>query len=114
MPYLFPIMPMNTLYSIDAVRTIEKSALASLPTGTLMQRAGKAASDLAKDILAGIPDNVIRILVLAGPGNNGGDALEMAANLADEGFHVSVLLVLNRKNPSAFLVLDCGKACQAT
>ena len=100
MPYLFPIMPMNTLYSIDAVRTIEKSALASLPTGTLMRRAGKAASDLAKDILAGIPDNVNRILVLAGPGNNGGDALEMAANLADEGFHVSVLLVLNRKNPS--------------
>ncbi len=65
-----------------------------------MQRAGKAASDLAKKILAKAPDIENRILVLAGPGNNGGDALEMAANLANDGFPVSVLLVLNRKNPS--------------
>lgn len=65
-----------------------------------MQRAGKAASDLAKDILAKTPGPADTVLVLAGPGNNGGDALEMAANLANEGFPVSVLLVLNRKNPS--------------
>lgn len=91
---------MNALYPIDAIRIIEKSALNSLPTGTLMQRAGKAASDLARQILAKIPNSENSILVLAGPGNNGGDALEMAANLANDGFPVSVLLVLNRKNPS--------------
>ncbi|MGN0918711.1 MAG: NAD(P)H-hydrate epimerase, partial [Oxalobacter sp.] len=91
---------MNALYPIDAIRIIEKSALNSLPTGTLMQQAGKAASGLARQILAKIPNSENSILVLAGPGNNGGDALEMAANLANDGFPVSVLLVLNRKNPS--------------
>ncbi len=65
-----------------------------------MQRAGKVASDFAKSILSKTPDHENKILVLVGPGNNGGDALEMAANLANDGFHVSVLLVLNRKNPS--------------
>ena len=43
---------MNALYSIDAIRTIERSALADLPKGTLMQRAGNEAANLAMQMLA--------------------------------------------------------------
>ena len=43
---------MNALYSIDAIRTIERSALADLPKGTLMQRAGSEAASLAMHMLA--------------------------------------------------------------
>ena len=89
---------MNALYSIKAVRTIEQTALAELPKGTLMQRAGRKAADLALSILSRQGDDTPgKVLVLAGPGNNGGDALEMATLLADAGIHVSVLLVANRK-----------------
>lgn len=88
---------MNALYSIDAIRTIEQAALADLPTGTLMQRAGKQAAALAMSLLSGHPEKQKTVLVLAGPGNNGGDALEMATILADSGIFVSVLLVSDRK-----------------
>ena len=62
-----------------------------------MQRAGRKAADLALSILSRQSDTPGKVFVLAGPGNNGGDALEMATLLADAGIHVSVLLVANRK-----------------
>ena len=88
---------MNALYSINAIRTIERAALADLPTGTLMQRAGREAAKLAMSLLSSSTQIKKEVLVLAGPGNNGGDALEMAVLLADSGISVSVLLVSNRK-----------------
>ncbi|NIA00229.1 NAD(P)H-hydrate dehydratase [Massilia sp. CCM 8734] len=68
---------MKSLYSVAEIRSIEHSMAESLPAGTLMQRAGEAAASAARAMLAGR-----KVLVLAGPGNNGGDALEVAANLA--------------------------------
>ena len=47
---------MNALYSIDAVRTLEQAALADLPTGTLMQRAGRQAATLAMSLLSDLPE----------------------------------------------------------
>jgi hydroxyethylthiazole kinase-like uncharacterized protein yjeF len=79
----------NPLYSVAQIRAIEQAAQAQLPPGTLMQRAGEAASTYALEVLGGLPPG--RILVLAGPGNNGGDALEVAANLADLGANVDVV-----------------------
>ena len=68
---------MTPLYSVAEIREMEHAAAASLPEGALMQRAGRAAADCAASMReAGY------VLVLAGPGNNGGDALEAAANLA--------------------------------
>jgi len=77
---------MTALYSVAEIRGIEQHATATLPPGTLMQRAGLAAAAAALD-MAGTGS----VLVLAGPGNNGGDALEAAANLSQAGVEVSIV-----------------------
>lgn len=53
----------------------------------LMERAGLAAAAVARDMLA---DRRARVLVLAGPGNNGGDAFVVARHLASWFFDVVV------------------------
>jgi len=72
----------------DALRAIERQALAALPPGTLMARAGAALARhvalLARDQPRGRP-----IEVLVGPGNNGGDALTAAMRLHELGFAVT-------------------------
>jgi hydroxyethylthiazole kinase-like uncharacterized protein yjeF len=79
------------LYSVAEIRAIEQAALPALPPYTLMQRAGAAAASAARRL---IPDSqAARILVLAGPGNNGGDALEAACDLSSGGLEVTVLLM---------------------
>ncbi len=83
---------MNPLYSVAQIRDIERLAAAGLPGGTLMERAGRAAADVALDLLPCATANA-HVLVLAGPGNNGGDAFEVAAHLAREGAQVSIIRV---------------------
>src|SRR5208283_3916873 len=66
------------------VRAIERTA-AGAP---LMERAGLAAAGAARDALAG---HVPRVLVLVGPGNNGGDALVVARWLKSWFFDVTAV-----------------------
>lgn len=81
------------LYRISEIRQIEQSAKALNPIPTLMQRAGAAAAQWALTILS--PEKSGPILVLAGPGDNGGDALECAALLAQQcPHHVTEINVL--------------------
>ncbi len=87
---------MSNLYTVEELRGIEALALAELPPGTLMQRAGKEAAELALRILSSRHEKA-NVLVLAGPGNNGGDALEMAIVLAENRVNVSVLQLSSRK-----------------
>lgn len=84
--------PFQPLYSVAQVRAIESAALSSVPPGTLMQRAGAAVARLALSRLPEI-NAATRVLIAAGPGNNGGDALEAAALLAREGLKITVLLL---------------------
>src|SRR5450830_951120 len=81
---------MNALFSIAEIRQIEHAARASLPPGTLMQRAGEACARQALALTAGEDD--VHILILAGPGNNGGDALEAAHYLSQFDLQVAVAL----------------------
>jgi hydroxyethylthiazole kinase-like uncharacterized protein yjeF len=77
------------LFSSDASRAIEQQGQAGLPAHTLMRRAGRAVARLA---LAAMPQ-ALRIWIVAGPGNNGGDGLDAAIHLQAAGRHVEVTLL---------------------
>ena len=66
----------------------------------LMERAAKAMSRAIVEIW----DNSFPVVVFAGPGNNGGDALAMARILADQNYKVSVFLF----NINDHLSEDCS------
>lgn len=75
----------NALYLSKELRTIEMA----VGTAGLMEKAGLAIATLAKELAA---DNAAAILVLVGPGNNGGDALVAARHLKQWWHRVSVVL----------------------
>jgi len=64
------------IYLTEDIRRIE--AAAGSVTPTLMARAGRAAAELALRLL---PEQGKDVLILAGPGNNAGDAYEVAVHL---------------------------------
>ncbi len=71
------------IYLTHDIRRIEQAAGSVSPA--LMERAGAAAADLAATLL---PDTGKEVLVLAGPGNNGGDAKVVARILQERFFRV--------------------------
>ena len=79
-----------SLYSVAQVRAIEAAALSSVEPGTLMQRAGAAVARHALTLVPETSKN-LHVLVAAGPGNNGGDALEAAALLAQQGVRITII-----------------------
>jgi hydroxyethylthiazole kinase-like uncharacterized protein yjeF len=76
------------LYLANGMRALEVAALKREPQAKLMERAGLAAAELARELAAGPKRSV---LVLAGPGNNGGDAFEVATHLRRWHYRVDVL-----------------------
>jgi hydroxyethylthiazole kinase-like uncharacterized protein yjeF len=72
------------IYTTADIRRIEQAA----GEAPLMQRAGAAAAELAARLTG---DKGKDILVLAGPGNNGGDALIAADLLSTRFFRVSIV-----------------------
>lgn len=82
-------MPLQPIYGAAAIREIEARA----PGARLMERAGEAGADLARSLCG---DTAKSVLVVAGPGNNGGDALEVAALLKRAFFRVTAVLAGER------------------
>lgn len=80
------------------IRAIEQAALAQSPPPALMERAGQAAAELGRALLG---DGGKRVLLFAGPGNNGGDALVMARRLRASGCQASVLFTGSPQKLSA-------------
>ena len=71
-----------------------------IPSIDLMERAAKALTRAITEVW----NNAIPVVVFAGPGNNGGDALAVARMLGDQGYQVSVYLF----NISGHLAEECA------
>lgn len=75
------------ILTVRDIRRVETAAFAQTPPPPLMERAGLATAEIARDLLG----EGARVLVLAGPGNNGGDAFVVARHLRSWWFDVAVL-----------------------
>ncbi|MFI0792413.1 NAD(P)H-hydrate dehydratase [Micromonospora rubida] len=85
---------MKPVWRVADVRAAEAGLMATLPTGTLMQRAAAGLARRCALLLAdrgGVYGS--RVLVLVGTGDNGGDALYAGQRLARRGAVVSALLL---------------------
>src|SRR5262249_16990734 len=69
---------LSPLYLSAGMRALEAAAVRADPQARLMERAGLAAAEFARELLGATGRSVV---VLAGPGNNGGDAFEAATHL---------------------------------
>lgn len=95
-----PVLPTTRpwpLHSSAASRAMEAAAAATLPAHTLMARAGLALARLA----IALAPQARRVLVYAGPGNNGGDALVAARWLHARGLQTQVHLLADRTRQPA-------------
>ena len=91
------------VYTTAQVRSLEQAALGLPDAPRLMQRAGLAAAQYA---CASTGDTARRVLVVAGPGNNGGDAFEVAVHLKQWFYRVTVVFAGDRSKLSG----DAGAA----
>jgi hydroxyethylthiazole kinase-like uncharacterized protein yjeF len=82
---------MEVLTTSEMERADRLSIAAGTPGFALMLSAGQAIAEAAGDLVEEGP-----ILVVAGPGNNGGDGFVAAAELAAQGREVSVILMCDR------------------
>jgi hydroxyethylthiazole kinase-like uncharacterized protein yjeF len=82
---------MEVLTTAEMERADRLAIAAGTPGFALMLSAGQAVASAAMDLVEEGP-----ILVIAGPGNNGGDGFVAAAELAARGRDVSVILLCER------------------
>jgi len=100
------------ILTASQTRHLEAScARIGLPSEKLMENAGRAVAEEVKRILGGTDRR--HILVLIGPGNNGGDGLVAARHLHDWGADVTVYLLGRRgdDDPNLKLVRERDIAC---
>lgn len=83
------------------MRTIEDLGI---PPIVLTECAGRAVADLARDFLAELEGDPIRVAVVAGSGNNGADALVAARYLMQLGFEPDVYMAAKGA--------DCNDLCR--
>src|SRR6185437_13101298 len=95
---------MNKVVSVEQMRALERDVEAlGLPGPALMENAGRAVADV---VASRFRSEAFRhVLVLAGPGNNGGDGLVVARHLHDFGYTVSVYLVNRALSDDAKIAL---------
>jgi hydroxyethylthiazole kinase-like uncharacterized protein yjeF len=85
---------MRDAYVVDTVRAAERALMAQLPPGTLMQRAAAGLASVCARVLPAVYG--ARVTVLAGSGDNGGDALYAGARLARRGAQVTAVAAGSR------------------
>ena len=100
------------LFTVAGLRGFETHAQATLPDHTLMARAGAAAAHLLRVRLAHAPSPLAGrpVWIVAGPGNNGGDALVAATELQRAGVAVEVCMPVDVKPADARWALAGARA----
>jgi len=80
-------------YQVAKVRAAEAALMALVPDGALMQRAAAGLASVCASLLGAGSGGVYgaKVVVLAGTGDNGGDALYAGARLAARGAQVTVV-----------------------
>jgi hydroxyethylthiazole kinase-like uncharacterized protein yjeF len=86
---------MRQAHTVEQVRQAEAALMATVPEGTLMQRAAAGLAAAVIDLLGGRVYGA-RVLLLVGSGDNGGDALHAGARLAARGAAVEAVLLADR------------------
>jgi hydroxyethylthiazole kinase-like uncharacterized protein yjeF len=90
-------------YGVQKIRAAEAALMAALPEGTLMQRAATGLAAACAGVLrtaqGGGRVYGAKVVVLAGTGDNGGDALYAGALLARRGAAVTAILAGPRAHP---------------
>ncbi|MBB4778172.1 NAD(P)H-hydrate dehydratase [Actinomadura livida] len=77
---------MRYAHEVGKVRAAEEALMARLPDGALMQRAAAGLASVCARVLPAVYGS--RVVLLAGGGDNGGDALYAGARLARRGARV--------------------------
>ena len=101
------------LLTLTDLRIAEAQASASLPPHTLMSRAGKSAASFLKEQITrdtSIGKSKQKVWLVAGPGNNGGDALVLATELHQAGIAVGLCMPVEVKPADARWALDTARA----
>src|SRR5512143_538199 len=87
-----PIAPLSLvsppLFAAADIREIDRRWAEAHPSSPLMARAGAGAAELAGQLAS---ESGEPVLILTGPGNNGGDALAAARLLTKQGFRTAVV-----------------------
>ncbi|MEM8976238.1 MAG: NAD(P)H-hydrate epimerase, partial [Pseudomonadota bacterium] len=83
--------PIELLSTEQMAQADQAAVNAGVTSLTLMENAGLAIADAADKLLHAIAGQ--RVLILCGPGNNGGDGFVAARLLKQRGFAVSVVLL---------------------
>ncbi len=92
------------IVTVEEMRAIERQAAKiGLPSEVLMENAGLAVAQHTKNWMGSVLGR--RFLVLAGPGNNGGDGLVVARHLRDWGAKVTIFSPSPRAESDANLQL---------
>lgn len=94
MPTALAALVSPPLFTAAGIQGIERQWATRHPATSLMAAAGRAAAECAAGLAL---DTGAPVLVLAGPGNNGGDALVAARHLAALGHRV---VVVSRADPA--------------
>jgi len=96
---------MNALTAAE-MRTADLRAIedVGIPPIVLMEAAGRAVADLAKDFLSDLQGDPIRVAIVAGSGNNGADALVAARYLMQLGYEPDIYMAAKAS--------DCNELCR--
>ncbi|HEY3681471.1 MAG TPA: NAD(P)H-hydrate dehydratase [Streptosporangiaceae bacterium] len=94
---------MRNAHTVEKVRSAEHALMAGVPDGALMQRAAAGLAAVCASLLGRVYG--ARVVVLAGSGDNGGDALFAGERLAGRGARVEAVLTAARHHEEGLAAL---------